>query len=183
MTTIRVPDETLDQEVGTGGGEVAFPPNPYRATIRRTRRKNLGERMTQAGATEPWAGYDSFDVEQIGIEFKPVTPLDDPTGEVAETIGQRPYFLDLTIRDGEHQLGNIDPSDNDVDYWQLQQSYTRVAQLAAAVGALRNGEIEDSFFDNLANGEFNGQEVILKITNRQGKNGKTYDNVARIDPA
>lgn len=179
---ITVPNETLDREVGVGGGDVAFPPNPYRATIRNVRRKNLGERMTQSGAAEPWAGYASFDVEQVGVEFKPVVPLDDPTSEIAETIGERPYFLDLTIRDGEHQLDNIDPSERGVDHWQLQQSYTRVAQLAAAVGAIQNGEIPDAFFDDLADDVFNGQEVILKITNRTSK-GNTYDNVARIDPA
>lgn len=172
MPTIQIPTEIADRKIGVGGGDFTWPQGHFRGVIRTVREKNLGERMRRNGSN-PWAGYASFDVEQLGVELAQITPLDDPTGEVAEEIGQRPYFHDLTIRDGPNTLDSIDPRDGDVDYWQLTRSTHYVAQLARALGAAEvqggNLMVPDDFLDNLAAGEFNGMEVGFEVSHRQGK--------------
>jgi len=87
-----------------------------------------------------WAGFESMDAEQISLEIGSLDVLeatqDQSETEISEYIGDRPYFIQFTVRDGNNTWENVDPAERNATNWQLQRGLRDFVRLAVALGAV-----------------------------------------------
>lgn len=187
MQRVVVPSELLDNEIG-GGGTFVFPPVPYSAVVQEVRVSSpkMGDAL--------WAGYTSSDVEQVSLQVGDIEALEGfggkTAGEITEEIGNRTFFIQFTIRDGDLDFSNVDITDRNSPNWQLQRGLRMFAMLARALGA---GQQTDEGFqpdgellDDLLKGEgispVRGNTVGFTIVHSKNKKDPSnpYQNVGKI---
>ena len=180
MTMQRITVPASFVEAGSGG-DFKWPATSYGGTIRAVRVSNPN--MT---GNEPWKGFESFDAEQISLEISDLEVFegtqDQTIEEIAEYIGERPYFIQFTARDGSNTFENVDPSERNAPNWQLQAGLRTFVRLALALGAVETEEdgslspdmslLEDLQQDG---GEIVGTRVGFSVVHRKG-----YANLATI---
>lgn len=172
MASLILPQQQIESLRGNGG-DFEWPAGAYEGTFEHFEIRDLP--ATSDG--RPFAGYATIDGTRLSIHLGNLTPL-----EGQGDVGNRKYFLDLTIGDGEHSLTNVDVTAKDVDYWQLQKSAKLIGNLAMALGATKvtedgQVEVEESFLDDLMSGAYAGQKIGFVIYNRKAKNGKLYPDI------
>lgn len=161
-----------DVEPRTNSNE-PFPAGPWIGTIDVVRSKTLPS--TDTGA--PFKGYTSTEGEILALQLGANEGVDGQ-----ESVGNRKYFADLVIADGEFNLTNIDVSDRDHPAWQLQNGARNIMRLGIALGAAQmtgdNGssrwELNENFVDQLRAGEFDGMRVGFEVRHTLSK--KKYQN-------
>ena len=138
MTMQRITVPASFVETGTGG-DFKWPATSYGGTIRAVRVSS-----PQMNGNEPWKGFESFDVEQISLEISDLEVFeatqDQTIEEIQSYIGERPYFIQFTSRDGENTFENVDPDERNAENWQLQAGLRTFVRLAVALGAVEAGE-------------------------------------------
>ncbi|KKL26208.1 hypothetical protein LCGC14_2397560, partial [marine sediment metagenome] len=97
-------------------------------------------------------------------------------------IGERPYFIQFTTRDGENTFENVDPSERNAANWQLQAGLRTFVRLAIALGAVETEEDgslspDMSLLQDLQEdgGEIVGTRVGFSVVHR-----KEYANLGSI---
>jgi len=173
-TRIIVPLAQAESLVG--GDDRPFPPGPWQGVIEEVRTKPLPSNNGQ-----PFAGYETTDGEILTLILGQNRPLDGQ-----EDVGNRKFFVDIVLRDGNRQMGEVDITEREVPYWQLQRSARIVANLARALGQVEEVQMPDGstavavmegFVDALAAGQFDGTQIGFEIVHR---NFKRKDGTAGV---
>jgi hypothetical protein len=177
MQRITVPASFVEAT----GGDFKWPATSYAGTIRAVRVSNpkMSDRL--------WAGFESMDAEQISLEIANLEVL-EPTQDLTETeiseyIGDRPYFIQLTVRDGSNTFENVDPTERNATNWQLQRGLRDFVRLAQALGAVEtdaagNLTPDMSLLDELNNdgGDVLGTQIGFSVVH----NKRGYANLGSI---
>lgn len=173
-----IPTETAEKKFSERS-QWRYPAGAYKMRIDEVRTDSFPD----------WADADSNngfahpDGEQLSVQFSTVEVLDADTSR--EEIGERKFFYRFTIRDGQHDTENIDPTDTDVDYWRLVRSSQELTKLARGLGVADESggfvSTPDTFVDDLRNGKFDGQTVGVELWHREYQsNGEDHVDV-RVD--
>ena len=180
MTMQRITVPASFVETGSGG-DFKWPATSYGGTIRAVRVSS-----PQMNGNEPWKGFESFEAEQISLEISDLEvfePTQDQTiEEIQSYIGERPYFIQFTSRDGENTFEDVDPAERNAPNWQLQAGLRTFVRLALALGAVETNEDgslspDMSLLQDLQEdgGEIVGTRVGFSVIHRKG-----YANLATI---
>ena len=177
MQRITVPAAFVEST----GGDFKWPATSYAGTIRAVRVSSpkMNDRL--------WAGFESMVAEQISLEVANLEVLeptqDKDVTELSEYIGDRPYFIQMTVRDGSNTFENVDPTEKNATNWQLQRGLRDFVRLAQALGAVETGPDgsltpDMSLLDELNNdgGEVLGSQVGFSIVH----NKRGYANLGSI---
>ena len=174
MSGIMVPKARAEAPVG--GGEFTFPEGSFIAEIEQVRTKPFPEWL--AGR----AGYASSEGEITSIQLGAITPT-----EGDGNVGNRKFFIDFTTRDGEVSV-EAGPDIPEVS-WQMQKSAALLTNLAQALGATDEVEMEgetyvvttDGFLEQLKSGELSGSRVGFTTFHRKwtSKTAKNADGTSK----
>ena len=166
MAQLIVPQ--TQAETPTGGGKKIFPAGPWIGTIDDVR---LGGHPPFVDvAANPNAGYIADDGERMSLQLGSNEPMDGQ-----DPVGNLKYFAEFTTRDGDLSIEDVDVTEKDVPYWQLQSSARLLANLALALGqtetvTLPNGTtgvaVVEGFLQALQDGAFNGTRVGFEVYHR-----------------
>lgn len=166
-----VPTRALDAQQ-KGPQEFKFATGLYAGTLESFSLKDL---PAQADG-RPFNGYATTSGTRLTCRITDMEPLDDDASPKSD-IGNRNYFIDIVMGDGDLTIENVDVNERDVAHWQLQRSALLVASLAAALGETQddgagNTVITDGFMEALASGGYVGTRVAFKLF----QNAKGYVN-------
>lgn len=172
MASLILPQSQIESLRG-GSGDFEWPEGAYEGTFEKFEVKDLP--ATADG--RPFAGYATTDGTRLSVRLGDLKPLEGQ-GEV----GNRKYFLDLAIGDGEFSLTNVDVAAQGVEHWQLQKSAKLIGNLAMALGATSvdesgNVAVNEDFLDDFIGGQYAGQRIGFVLYNRKAKNGKSYPEI------
>lgn len=159
---LKAPRGAVETLAGSGE-EFVFPPGNYEAVLEEVREREI---PTNAQG-EPFAGFVTADGTVLGLQFGSITPID-----VDVEIGDRKYFMDITLRDGERTIEDVDVENRDEPAWQLQRSARRLVNLFLAMGPVNENsdgtiEVPDEAIAELEAGALNGARVGFTIVNRK----------------
>ena len=152
------------EQISGGADRFTFPPGQYEAMLEEVRVREI----PTDDADNPYAGWANSDGVVLGLQFGSIEPLD--VKQDVE-IGERKFFVDITLRDGEIGIADVDISERNVEHWQIQRSARSVLNLGRATGHATEEDgqtmLPDAFLEELENGQLNGLTVGLEIGNRQ----------------
>ena len=186
MQRVVIPSELLDNEIG-GGGRFVFPPTAYRGVVQEVR-------VSSPTMDEIWSGYTSDDVDQVSLQMGDIEAMEgfgkQSADEISEDIGDRTFFIQFTIRDGDLDFGNVDITNRKSPNWQLQRGLRLFGMVAQALGA---GETTNEGFspdfellDDLLKGEgispVRGNGLGFTVTHSKNKKDpeSPYQNIGKV---
>jgi hypothetical protein len=186
MQRVAIPSSLLDSEIG-GGGRFVFPPTAYRGVISEVR-------VSSPNMAEIWSGYTSDDVDQVSLQMGDIEALEGfgqkDADEITEEIGDRTFFIQFTIRDGDLDFSNVDITDRKSPNWQLQRGLRLFGMVARALGAgeqTENGFVPDfELLDDLLKGEgispVRGNSLGFTVTHSKNKKDpeSPYQNIGKV---
>ncbi len=173
--TLKAPKGSVDQ-IG-GAVDYTFPAGSFSGVLEEVREREI---PTNAEG-EPFAGWVSTDGSVLGLQFGQMEPLD-----IDADPGDRKFFVDITVRDGELALDDVDLEERGCPTWQLQRSARTVLNLFSATGhAVEDEEgfvvVPDDALAELEAGKLNGLSIGLVIGNRKESLAK-YKQRLMADP-
>lgn len=175
MAAITIPTRSVNAQIN-GATEFKFASGLYAGTLENFEQKPLPSR---ADGT-PFVGHATTDGTRLSVRLGDIVPLEDTA---SQDIGNRKFFLDLVLSDGDQDVTSVDTTARDVAFWQLQKSATLIATLAGALGEaiVDNDEtvVVDGFLDALIDGGYAGTRVGFKLV----QNAKGYVNLQYFTPA
>lgn len=168
MTLISVPVDQAENPSGGKNSNTPFPAGPWTGTIDIVRSRAIPTNDNG----QPYSGWQNTDGEVLGIQIGGNTGMDSQEG-----VGDRKFFVDLTVSDGQLDLTNVELNAFPYASWQLQKSAKRIVNLALALNVATlvedNGAsawtVPDTFVDSLRNGEFNGMALGYDVIHRKTK--------------
>jgi len=174
---LKAPKGAVEQISGAGGRFV-FPDGNYGAVLEEVRMRPI---PTSEQTGDPFAGWVSDDGSVLGLQFGQMDPLDHEA-----EVGEQKFFVDITLRDGELTLEDVDIEERGVAAWQLQRSARTLLNFFTATGHATEDEdgnivVSDDAIDELEQGKLTGMAVGMKIGNRKESITK-YKTRLREDP-
>lgn len=171
---LRAPKGAVEQISGDGERFV-FPAGNYAAVLEEVRIRDIP--TNDAG--ESFAGFVSVDGAVLGLQFGQLDPLD----VIEADVGDRKFFVDITLRDGELTLDDVDLDERGAAAWQLQRSARTLLNFFVATGhAHENGdgtiEVSDEAIAELESGKLNGAAIGIGILNRRESAAKYKQRLA-----
>ena len=176
--TIMVPK--TQAEAPSAGRDNVFPEGNWIGTIDTTRSRSFPEWVTEK------SGYASKDGEILSIQLGNNVSADGADA----SPGAQKVFVDFVVRDGN---ASIEDGANIPDAsWQLKKSAAMLTNLALALGATEDVELEgetyvavvDGFLDQLRDQELDGASVGFNVKHRKwekkGDGGKVVKSGTEV---
>lgn len=169
MANLIVPTKATESLRGTTS-DFVWPEGAYTGTFETADVKDL----PQAADGSPFAGYlNAGDGgRRISLRLGDISAMEDQVAQ--ETIGNRKWFVDLVVQDGDYSVET--PYDQIPDgAWQLRRSVEMIANLAAALGEIQvlddglNVAVTDGFVENLESGAYTGQSIAFVVYHKKNK--------------
>ena len=143
-----------------------FPEGDYEAVLDQV---HIGEIPTAEDGT-PFAGWVGTEGTVLSLQFGSMSPLGE-VDEDAPEIGDRKYFVKITLNDGEISLDDVDINERNVDHWQLQRSARTILNFLMAAGHAEEVDgivtVADETIELLEEGGLDGSSVGMSIINRK----------------
>jgi hypothetical protein len=170
MTQIMVPKRRAETPVGNG--KFTQAEGSWKGTLDAVRVKPFPEFIGKDIDAGRQRGYVSGDGEILSLEIGGQEPLDGQ-----EDAGNRKFFVDLVIRDGDVEI-SAGP-DIPEKSWQMQKSAAMLANLAISLGEVEDVEVEgadgksevyvqtkEGFFEALQEGVYNDRLLGYRLRHR-----------------
>lgn len=172
-----IPRSAVNAQVAGAQSEFKFATGLYSGTLETFDYKDL----PRAANGSPFAGYATTVGNRLTIRLGDIEPLEE-TSSSKDAIGNRKYFVDIVLSDGDLTIDTVDVNERDAAHWQLQGSAKIVATLAQALGETEEvGEdvaITDGFLGALQNGAYAGTRIGFKLV----QNARGYVNFQYFTP-